>query len=240
MGGGGKAEKARRSPARVRLWVARASTVLLWTCVLHLAAYRELWAPGLLTRWPGCLTEHPSKAVAVAVAVADGGQREAVRTALPPKSKLLVCWFSVSEIFVDQASLLSLVRNFWTFSFVPISFEHLFSFLIGGKRFYSQLPRKQNNNFEFLSFPSFYVCIWYVDMLGLFPVQFNHVLVLSSHQSVFHAFPWIHQWTISGICWLIVAGLVVWFVLYYVQESTRTMATWWSPAMVGLTRCVQL
>jgi hypothetical protein len=112
MGGGGKAEKARRSPARVRLWVARASTVLLWTCVLHLAAYRELWAPGLLTRWPGCLTEHPSKAVAVAVAVADGGQREAVRTALPPKSKLLVCWFSVSEIFVDQASLLSLVRNF--------------------------------------------------------------------------------------------------------------------------------
>ncbi|KAK8459998.1 hypothetical protein SEVIR_2G252600v4 [Setaria viridis] len=87
MGDGGKAEKARRSPARVRLWVARASTVLLWTCVVHLAAYRELWAPSVLTRWPGCLTqthvvEHPSEAVAVA----DGGQREAVRAvALPPK-----------------------------------------------------------------------------------------------------------------------------------------------------------
>ncbi|OEL19234.1 Uncharacterized protein BAE44_0019748 [Dichanthelium oligosanthes] len=76
-GGGGKAEKARRSSGRVRLWMVRASVVLLWTCVLHLAAYRELWAPSVLTRWPGCLTQphvvrHPSEAVSVA----DGGQRE--------------------------------------------------------------------------------------------------------------------------------------------------------------------
>ncbi|RLN35602.1 uncharacterized protein C2845_PM03G00730 [Panicum miliaceum] len=87
MGGGGKAEKARRSSARVRLWVARASTVLLWTCVVHLAAYRELWAPRVLTRWPGCLTQphvvqHPSETVAAA----DDGQRKAARSmALPPK-----------------------------------------------------------------------------------------------------------------------------------------------------------
>ncbi|CAL5073814.1 unnamed protein product [Urochloa decumbens] len=86
-GGGGKAEKARRSPARVRLWVARASTVLLWTCVVHLAAYHELWAPGVLTMWPGCLTQphvvrHPSEEVAAAA----GGRMEAVRAlALPPK-----------------------------------------------------------------------------------------------------------------------------------------------------------
>ncbi|KAF8781071.1 hypothetical protein HU200_001044 [Digitaria exilis] len=87
MGGGGKAEKARRSPAaRVKLWVARATTVLLWTCLVRLAANRELWAPSVLTRWPGCLTEHhvvqlPSEAVA------ESGQREAAHLVapLPPK-----------------------------------------------------------------------------------------------------------------------------------------------------------
>ncbi|EER99050.1 hypothetical protein BDA96_02G247400 [Sorghum bicolor] len=89
-GGGGKSEKARRSSsARVKLWVARASTVLLWTCVVHLAAYRELWAPSVLTRWPGCLNhphvvQNPSEEVAVAVA--DAGQRQAARAVvLPPK-----------------------------------------------------------------------------------------------------------------------------------------------------------
>nr|CAB3453694.1 unnamed protein product [Digitaria exilis] len=91
MGGGGKAEKARRSSAaRVKLWVARATTVLLWTCLVHLAANRELWAPSVLIRWPGgCFTQHhavhhPSEAVAVA----DGGQREAAHhlvAPLPPK-----------------------------------------------------------------------------------------------------------------------------------------------------------
>ena len=95
MGGGGKAEKARRSSARVKLWVARASTVLLWTCVVHLAAYRELWAPSVLTRWPGCLTQpHGVRLRSEAVATADGGQREAVRSmALPPKSNCLLLGF---------------------------------------------------------------------------------------------------------------------------------------------------
>lgn len=118
-GGGGKSDKARRSSsARVKLWVARASTVLLWTCVVHLAAYRELWAPSVLTRWPGCLNQphvvpSPSEEVAVAVAVADAGQRQAARAVvLPPKSKLVASWFMVFGIFANQASLLSLVRNF--------------------------------------------------------------------------------------------------------------------------------
>lgn len=85
--GGGKADKTRRPSARARLWVARASTVLLWTGFVHLAAYRELWAPSVLTMWPGCLTQpqvvqKPSEAVAVA----DGGLSEAARAAaLLPK-----------------------------------------------------------------------------------------------------------------------------------------------------------
>ncbi|KAK3130321.1 hypothetical protein QOZ80_6BG0491860 [Eleusine coracana subsp. coracana] len=86
-GGGGKSEKTRR-PARVRLWVARVSTALLWTCVVHFAAFREPWAPSVLTMWPGCLSQQhvvhrPSEAVAVAMA---GGERAAAQAAtLPPK-----------------------------------------------------------------------------------------------------------------------------------------------------------
>ncbi|XP_062198751.1 rhamnogalacturonan I rhamnosyltransferase 1-like isoform X2 [Phragmites australis] len=85
-GGGGKAEKARRS-ARVRLWVARSSTVLLWTCVVHFAAFRELWALSVLTVWPGCLTQpHVVQQLSEAVAMADGGDRGAARAVvLPPK-----------------------------------------------------------------------------------------------------------------------------------------------------------
>jgi len=113
-GGGGKSEKVRRSSsARVKLWVARASTVLLWTCVVHLAAYRELWAPSVLARWPGCLNQPHVVPEEVAVAVADAGQRQAARAVvLPPKSKLVASWFMVFGIFANQASLLSLVRNF--------------------------------------------------------------------------------------------------------------------------------
>jgi len=90
--------------------------MLLWTCVVHLAAYRELWAPSVLTRWPGCLN-HPhvvqNSSEEVAVAVVDAGQRHAARAVvLPPKSKLVASWFMVFGIFANQASLLSLVRNF--------------------------------------------------------------------------------------------------------------------------------
>jgi len=85
-GGGGKSEKARRSSARVRLWVARASTVLLWTCLVQLAAYRELWAPSVLSRWPGCLNQ-PHVARRPSERVADAGQTQAARAlvVLPPK-----------------------------------------------------------------------------------------------------------------------------------------------------------
>ncbi|XP_062194590.1 rhamnogalacturonan I rhamnosyltransferase 1-like [Phragmites australis] len=87
--GGGKAEKARRS-ARVWLWVARASTVLLWTCVVHFAAFRELSAPSVLTMWPGCVTQlhvvqQPSEAVAVAAA---GGERAGARAGVLPLKRI--------------------------------------------------------------------------------------------------------------------------------------------------------
>lgn len=118
-GGGGKSEKARRpSSARVKLWVARASTVLLWTCVVHLAAYRELWAPIVLTRWPGCLNQphvvqNPSEQVAAVAVADDAGERQAARAVvLPPKSELVASWFVVFGIFANHASLLSLVRDF--------------------------------------------------------------------------------------------------------------------------------
>jgi hypothetical protein len=78
--------------------VARATTVLLWTFVVHFAAFRELWAPGVLTMWPGCLTQphvvqQPSEAVTVAVAAAGEERAAAQAAALPPKSKLAASWF---------------------------------------------------------------------------------------------------------------------------------------------------
>ncbi|KAL6844834.1 hypothetical protein ACP4OV_025493 [Aristida adscensionis] len=92
-GGGGKGEKTRQAAraGRVRLWAARATTLLLWTCVLHLAAYRELRAPGVLTRWPGagCLTQPPvvqlPSEAAAAAAVADGEGAPPAAVALSPK-----------------------------------------------------------------------------------------------------------------------------------------------------------
>jgi hypothetical protein len=106
MGAGGKAAKARRA-ARVSLWVARASTtVLLWTCVVLLAAaFGERLAPSVLGGvWSGCLTQtlvivqrqplllpgDRERAVATAVSTI-----AAAAVALPPKSKSVVsCLFS--------------------------------------------------------------------------------------------------------------------------------------------------
>lgn len=76
MGGAGEKSEKPRRPARVRLWVAHASTVLLWTCFF--VAFRELWAPSVLTMWPGCLTQPH-----VALRPSEAGGERAV--ALPPK-----------------------------------------------------------------------------------------------------------------------------------------------------------
>lgn len=115
-GGGGKSEKARRSSARVRLWVARASTVLLWTCLVQLAAYRELWAPSVLSRWPGCLNQ-PHVARRPSERVADAGQTQAARAlvVLPPKSKLVASWFMVF-FFLESSFSSSIGQEFLAFS----------------------------------------------------------------------------------------------------------------------------
>ena len=67
-----------------------------------------------------------------------------------------------------------------------------FYFLIGGKRFYSQLVPRNRSITSNCSVSSF--CCSVLDMLflckslGLFPVQFNSVLVLSSHLPICHVF----------------------------------------------------
>lgn len=112
-GGGGKSEKARRSSARVRLWVARASTVLLWTCLVQLAAYRELWAPSVLSRWPGCLNQ-PHVVQRPSERVADAGQTQAARAlvVLPPKSKLVASWFMFFFLFLESSFSSSIGQEF--------------------------------------------------------------------------------------------------------------------------------
>lgn len=94
MGAAGKAPKARRE-ARVKMWVARASTtVLLWTCVVLLAAaFGEHLAPSVLGGvWSGCLTQ-TLVIVQRPLLPADGERVAAAATAavaLPPKSKFVV------------------------------------------------------------------------------------------------------------------------------------------------------
>jgi hypothetical protein len=100
MGGAGEKSEKPRRPARVRLWVAHASTVLLWTCFF--VAFRELWAPSVLTMWPGCLTQPH-----VALRPSEAGGERAV--ALPPKSKLVASWFR--NTFTRQPFVPSLVRS---------------------------------------------------------------------------------------------------------------------------------
>ena len=41
------------SRSRMKLWMTRAiTTVLLWTCFVHLMALGELWRPKLFITWP--------------------------------------------------------------------------------------------------------------------------------------------------------------------------------------------
>jgi hypothetical protein len=183
-GGGGKSEKARRSSARVRLWVARASTVLLWTCLVQLAAYRELWAPSVLSRWPGCLNQ-PHVVQRPSERVADAGQTQAARAlvVLPPKSKLVASWFMFFFCFWNQASLLPLVRNFLVLSF-PFENFRCESFLPSYREeiiFSPQPPPSVNFELSNLSHFSCSVRI----RCRLFLVQFNSVFALSSHRPIY-------------------------------------------------------
>lgn len=72
--GGGKVDKLKTSVvsrSSMKLWMIRAiTTVLLWTCVVHLLALGEIWGPRLLKSWPSCfsnqdveLTSVPAKVV---------------------------------------------------------------------------------------------------------------------------------------------------------------------------------
>lgn len=52
-----KSRIAMASRSRMKLWTIRAvTTVLLWTCVVHLVALGEIWGPRLFKGWPSCFS----------------------------------------------------------------------------------------------------------------------------------------------------------------------------------------
>ncbi|GKV25172.1 hypothetical protein SLEP1_g34646 [Rubroshorea leprosula] len=63
-GGGERVEKLKSS--RTKLWMIRATTmVLLWTCVVQMTALGETWGPRVLKGWPACFSHPDSSASAV-------------------------------------------------------------------------------------------------------------------------------------------------------------------------------
>lgn len=44
--------------SRMKLWMIRATTsVLLWTCVVQLTAFGDVWGPRVLKGWPSCFSQ---------------------------------------------------------------------------------------------------------------------------------------------------------------------------------------
>ncbi|GLT44100.1 hypothetical protein SLA2020_180160 [Shorea laevis] len=78
-GGGERVEKLKSS--RTKLWMIRATTmVLLWTCVVQMTALGETWGPRVLKGWPSCFSHPGSSASAVEEKVPEVPSR-----ILPPK-----------------------------------------------------------------------------------------------------------------------------------------------------------
>lgn len=73
------------SRSRMKLWMIRATTtILLWTCVVQLAALGDMLGPRMLRGWPSCFTPAgspagPSSFPPVAVE----------KMVLPPKSEFI-------------------------------------------------------------------------------------------------------------------------------------------------------
>ncbi|KAH0462536.1 hypothetical protein IEQ34_010111 [Dendrobium chrysotoxum] len=66
--------------SRMKMWMIRATTtVLLWTCLVQLAALRELWGPRVFKGWPSCFT--PSDPVGIF----ESSSIVARKIVLPPK-----------------------------------------------------------------------------------------------------------------------------------------------------------
>lgn len=52
IGGGSSRSK------KIKLWMVRATTsVLLWTCIVNLTTFGEVWGPKVLKGWPSCFSQ---------------------------------------------------------------------------------------------------------------------------------------------------------------------------------------
>lgn len=88
MGGSGSGSGSGlgSSRSRMKLWMIRATTsVLLWTCIVQLTAFGDVWGPRVLKGWPSCFT-HESAASARALDIDFPSPRPPL---LPPKSQFL-------------------------------------------------------------------------------------------------------------------------------------------------------
>ncbi|KAK8695012.1 hypothetical protein V6N13_072554 [Hibiscus sabdariffa] len=78
-GGGERVEKLKSS--RTKLWMIRATTlVLLWTCIVQLTALGDTWGPRLLKDWPSCFSHQDSS-----VSVAEDKDPSVLASVLRPK-----------------------------------------------------------------------------------------------------------------------------------------------------------
>lgn len=77
-----KNSMATSSRSRMKLWMIRATTsVLLWTCIVQLTAFGNIWGPRVLKGWPSCFS-HDS-----AARVMDMELPSVPVRVLPPKSE---------------------------------------------------------------------------------------------------------------------------------------------------------
>eukprot|EP00249_Psilotum_nudum_P001749 c14407_g1_i1 orf=497-2101(-) len=72
--------------SRMQVWIVRASTsILLWTCLIQLAAIGELWRPRLIKGVPSCLSQFSSPAKAPSIYL--NNQQAAPLKSIPPHWK---------------------------------------------------------------------------------------------------------------------------------------------------------
>lgn len=90
----GDARMERLKGARMKLWMIRATTmVLLWTCAVQLTALGEVFGPRVLKGWPACLLPQESQLAATSQLVV----HESIP--LPPKSKF--CFVGIYGIPIE-------------------------------------------------------------------------------------------------------------------------------------------
>ena len=86
------------SGPRMKLWMIRAMTsVLWWTCLVQFTALREIWGPRILKGWPSCTSHGSASAARVRV--------------LPPKSELLYASIHLFSLVINLVSVVTSDRR---------------------------------------------------------------------------------------------------------------------------------